>query len=60
MQVHREREDRRKEKPLREMKAHFNITHHLLGVEGLDFHPTGDLVVDLVFEKHNPQLKLSS
>ena len=59
MQVHREREDQRQAKPLREIKAHLNITDHLLRVEGLDLHPAGDLLVDLVVEKHNPQLELS-
>ena len=46
-------------KPLEEIKAHLNIVDHLLVVEGLDLHPARDPVVDLVVEKHNPQLELS-
>ena len=42
---------------------HLNIADYLLVVEGLDLHPAGnlvvDLVVDLVVEKCNLQLKLS-
>ena len=59
MQVHLEREDQPQAKPLEEIKAHLNIADHLLVAEGLDLHPTGDLVVNLVVEKRNPQLELS-
>ena len=38
---------------------HLNIADHLLTVEGLDLHPAGDLVADLVVEKRNLQLELS-
>ena len=42
---------------------HLNIANHLLGVEGLDLHLAGDLVVDPVadpaLEKRNLQLELS-
>ena len=55
MQVHREKEDKRQAKPLREIKAHLNIAYHFLVVEGLDIYPAENLVV----EKHNPQLELS-
>ena len=55
MQVYREREDQRQEKPSREIKAHLNIADHLLRVEGLDLHAAGDLVV----KKRNPHLELS-
>ena len=41
------------------IKAHLNTTDHLLGVVGLDLHPAGDLAVDLVVEKRNPQLELT-
>ena len=54
-----EREDQPQAKPLEEIKAQLNIADHLLMVEGLDLHPAGDLVVDLVIEKCNPQLELS-
>ena len=56
-QVHLEREDQPQAKPLEEIKAHLNIADHLLVVEGLDLHPAGDLVGDLVVEKRNLQLE---
>ena len=58
-QVHREREDQPQAKPLEDIKTHLNIVDHLLVVEGLDLHPAGDPVVDLMVGKHNPQLELS-
>ena len=42
-----------------QIKVHLNIVDHLLVVEGLDLHATGDPVVDLVVGKYNPQLELS-
>ena len=47
-QVHLEREEQPQAKPLEEIKARLNIIDHLLVVEGLDLHPAGDQVVDLV------------
>ena len=58
-QVHLEREDQPQAKPLEEINVRLNIVDNLLVVEGLDLHPAGDPVVNLVVGKNNPQLELS-
>ena len=59
MQVHREREDQRQAKPSGETKALLNTTNRPIGVTDRDLHHAKDLVVDLVLDQRNHQLKLT-